>query len=154
MNADAVKSRRGFSLAAALLYVAIITVAIASVTGLLLTEYRITRDATARTQALYAAEAGIELALAEFDKAAREVPAWSGWTSNATTFCLESAPAVLARESTHRPELRVTADTASLQITANGRALSPGRSVIVSRVVVATLRRDGKAYAIQSWQEQ
>ena len=152
MNTEIVRSKQGFSLAAAFLYVATITVVFASVTSLVLTEYRITKDSTARTQALYAAEAGINLALHAFNKKAQET-AWNGWTQDGTTYHLDSAPPILAQESTLKPELSVTAEPTSLTITATGRAFSAARSTTISRCSVVTLKREHKTHVIQSWDE-
>lgn len=140
-------------LASAMLYVAIITAVIASVTSLILAEHRATRSSAAHIQALYVAEAGIDLALHELNQESQGVPAWTGWTRNGTSHRLESAPDSLRQGSTFNPELSVVADPVSLKIMASGRVLSSAGSAIASRDVVVTLARRGKTYAIQNWEE-
>lgn len=154
MNVEAVRSKQGFALATALLYVAIITTAFASVTSLILTEYRITRNSTARTQALYAAEAGIDLALHEFNQEAQGTVAWAGWAGRGTSHRLDAVPELLRQECTFNPELSVVADSTSLSITAIGRVTASAGSPAVSRHVVVTLKRDGWVYGIQRWEEK
>ena len=154
MNAQAVRSKQGFTLAAALLYVAVITAALASLTSLLLTEYRITKNAISLTQALYTAEAGIDLALHEFNREAQGAAAWAGWARSGASYRLDSAPEILRQESTLKPELSVVADTAALTVTATGRVAGSAGSPAVSRTVAVKLKRVGPTHAVQTWEER
>lgn len=154
MRTDIVKGKRGMSLAVALLYVAIITAAFASIINLVLSEYRATRSATAWVQALYTAEAGIDLALCELNREATGAPAWKGWTRTNTTCRLDSIPDILMQECTFQPELGVTVDTAALRISASGSVSPSTGTPSVSRNVTVTLTRQGQRYSIDTWEEK
>jgi Tfp pilus assembly protein PilX len=153
MNVETVRSKDGFTLGMAMVYVAIITAVIASVTSLVLAEYRATKNSAAYVQALYAAEAGIDLALYELNQEAQGATAWTGWIKSGTSYRLESTQDGLHEGSTFNPELSVVADTSSLRIMASGHATSSARSATVSRDVVVKLVRHGQTYAIQNWEE-
>lgn len=153
MNMQTAKSKQGFSLGIAMVYIAIITSIIASVTNLILTEYRATRNSAAYIQALYAAEAGIDLALCEFNLEAQGQTAWAGWTKDGTSYSLGSSSAGLDKGSTFMPEFNVAADISSMKITAAGRATLTAKPLTVSRNLAVTLKRNGQKFVIQTWEE-
>ena len=154
MKAKTTTRKQGFALAAAMAYIAIMTVLVTSVASLILNEYRFAASSEARLQALYAAEAGIELALREFNREARGSGAWTGWTRDGVVRRLGTAPDILRNESTLSPEMRVAADTTALTITTRGRAFASKLSPAASRTVVVTTRRQGGTYVISSWRTE
>jgi Tfp pilus assembly protein PilX len=154
MNAKAAQNKQGFALATAMLYIAIITAILASVISLILSEYRITKYSTARLQAFYIAEAGIDLALHEFNKEAAGATAWTGWIKRGAAHYLETTPDVLRQESATVSKLSVVADPSALTIVACGSVPSPAGSMVATRTITASLRCVGHAYAIQNWQEK
>lgn len=150
MNAKATSRNEGFALVVAVLYTAIITALVASVIGLIMNEIRFAASAEARSQALYAAESGVALALREFNRAGKN--SWQGWTPDGAMRRLETTPDLLRRGSKYSPGLKVSADTDALVVEAMGLAVAPGRPAAVSRKVVVTLQRRGGQYKVSSWE--
>ncbi|MBT3193412.1 MAG: hypothetical protein HN341_12745, partial [Verrucomicrobia bacterium] len=135
--------REGYALVTAMLLTVIVAGVVAASLRYTGTEMRLTRDSSVRIQAIHAAEAGVELALAAFDSSLTDANSWSDWTAaGAGTFTLSSESLAEAPLAAGNADFFVTANTNTLVVTSTGTCFSATLNDMLSRSVQIELDQD------------
>lgn len=138
-------------MAIVIVYIAVFSGMVVSLSSLILHEYRFTKRAAARLQALYGAESGIDLALCEMNKTIAGKKAWNGWSQSNGFYRLSATPGALRAASAPAPELEVEVDIAGLTIKSSATIRLPLFKDAITRTVVVSLARRDRTYSISQW---
>jgi Tfp pilus assembly protein PilX len=138
-NAEAGNS--GYALVTAMIMTAIIAAIVGSSLTYVGTEMRLTRDSSARVQAIHSAEAGVELALEAFHSSLTGANGWDGWTSSGDTYTLTVTNLTSGQASSLTDGVLVTANTNTLIVTATGRVFSTSLNSDVIRSIQVELEK-------------
>ncbi len=136
-------SKEGYALVIAM----IMTVIVAGLVGASLsyvgTEMRLTRDSSARIQAIHTAEAGVELALEAFHSSLTDATgAWDGWTKTGNVYTLSATDLFPVQAPSLTYQVVVTANPNTLVVTAIGHIFSTYLNTEIIRSVQVALEQD------------
>ncbi len=144
MNMRLTKDNRGGSVVVtALIMIAVAMIGAASAARFCLHELGLSSHSSARVQALHTAEAGIEVAIHEFNRELGGGSSWSGWTAvSSEEFSVSRALDRMPVAPSTPSSFAVTAETDTLTITSVGQIWLSRFEDPVERTVRVTLETD------------